>query len=63
MPMKRVIKLGENPKFIFNTGCSIDLANKVKDYTELDFNPYQKYMGEVPNLDYSSGYWVVMQHL
>ncbi len=60
---ERVIKLGENPKFIFNTGCpSIDLANKVKDYSELDFNPYQKYMGVGAKPDYSSGYWVVMQH-
>ena len=38
------------------------LSYKVKDYTELDFNPYQKYMGVGAKPDYSSGYWVVMQH-
>ena len=60
---ERVMKLGENPKFVFNTGCpSIDLAKKIIDYSELDFNPYQKYKGVGAEPDYSSGYWVVMQH-
>ncbi len=59
---ERVIRLGENPEMIFNTGCpSIDLAHLVKD-VKLDFDPYQKYggVGAKPNL--SNGYLVVMQH-
>ena len=59
----RVVKLGENSKYIFNTGCpSIDLAKEVKDNPKLDFNPYKKYNGVGAEPDYSSGYWVVMQH-
>lgn len=61
---KRVIKLGENPNFVFNTGCpSIDLAKQViENSTTLPFNPYEKYggVGAAPNL--SNGYLVVMQH-
>jgi UDP-hydrolysing UDP-N-acetyl-D-glucosamine 2-epimerase len=58
----RVIKLGEDPTFVFNTGCpSIDLACSIKN-EELDFDPYQLYggVGAKPNL--SDGYLVVMQH-
>lgn len=58
----RVIKLGENPKLVFNTGCpSIDLASVVRD-TPLDFDPYQKYGGVGAKPDLSHGYLVVMQH-
>ncbi|EGV44241.1 UDP-N-acetylglucosamine 2-epimerase (hydrolyzing) [Bizionia argentinensis JUB59] len=58
----RVIKLGENPELVFNTGCpSIDLALLVKD-TKLDFDPYQKYGGVGAQPDLSQGYLVVMQH-
>jgi UDP-hydrolysing UDP-N-acetyl-D-glucosamine 2-epimerase len=60
---KRVIKLGENPEYIFNTGCpSIDIAKKVKENPSLDFDPYEKYKGVGLHPDYSAGYWVVMQH-
>jgi UDP-hydrolysing UDP-N-acetyl-D-glucosamine 2-epimerase len=61
---ERVIKLGENPKFVFNTGCpSIDLAKQVKENsTELPFNPYQKYGGVGAEPDLSKRYLVVMQH-
>jgi UDP-hydrolysing UDP-N-acetyl-D-glucosamine 2-epimerase len=56
--------LGENPNFVFNTGCpSIDLAKQViENSTTLPFNPYEKYggVGAAPNL--SNGYLVVMQH-
>ncbi len=59
----RVIKLGENPDFVFNTGCpSIDLALKVKNSTKLTFNPYQKYGGVGSEPDLKNGYLVVMQH-
>lgn len=60
---QRVIRLGENPDMVFNTGCpSIDLAAQVKANPELNFDPYVKYggVGSKPNL--SSGYVVVMQH-
>ena len=60
---KRVIKLGENPEYVFNTGCpSIDIAKKVMENPSLDFDPYQKHKGVGSLPDYSSGYWVVMQH-
>ena len=60
---ERVLKLGENPDFVFNTGCpSIDIAKKVMENPSLDFDPYQKYKGVGSLPDYSSGYWVVMQH-
>lgn len=61
---ERVVKLGENPEFVFNTGCpSIDLAKQVQENSEkLPFNPYEKYggVGAKPNLE--NGYLVVMQH-
>ena len=41
---ERVLKLGENPTMVFNTGCpSIDLANEVKQNPLLDFDPATKY--------------------
>lgn len=60
---KRVIKLGEEPKSIFNTGCpSIDLASSIKENPELDFNPYLKYGGVGTSPDLQNGYIVVLQH-
>ena len=60
---ERVIKLGEDPAFVFNTGCpSIDLAALVSKSPALDFDPYQKYGGVGTNPDLSNGYIVVMQH-
>jgi UDP-hydrolysing UDP-N-acetyl-D-glucosamine 2-epimerase len=60
---ERVMRLGENPSFIFNTGCpSIDLAAEVKNRPQLDFDPYQKYGGVGNRPDLTSGYIVVMQH-
>ncbi len=60
---ERVIKLGEDPAYVFNTGCpSIDLAAEVLQSPALNFDPYIKYggVGAKPNL--SNGYIVVMQH-
>lgn len=60
---ERVVKLGEDPNMIFNTGCpSIDLASAIVESKALPFDPYQKYggVGAKPNL--SKGYLVVMQH-
>jgi UDP-hydrolysing UDP-N-acetyl-D-glucosamine 2-epimerase len=57
---ERVLKLGENPHFVFNTGCpSIDLAVGID---KLSFDPYERYggVGSKPNL--KNGYIVVLQH-
>ena len=61
---QRVIQLGENPDFVFNTGCpSIDLAKQVKENSNgLPFNPYERYGGVGAQPDLSKGYLVVMQH-
>ena len=57
---ERVIKLGENPEYVFNTGCpSLDLARNLGD---LKFNPYEKYGGVGKKPYYKDGYLVVMQH-
>ena len=59
----RVIRLGENPDYVFNTGCpSIDLARQVLNKKKLEFNPYLKYGGVGAFPDYENGYLVVMQH-
>lgn len=60
---ERVIKLGEKPSMVFNTGCpSIDLAKFVQENPELDFDPIEKYGGVGPLLNMQNGYIVVMQH-
>ena len=61
---KRVIKLGEDPKTVINTGCpSIDLAKEIKNNPELSFDPIKKYGGVGTNLNWKKdGYIVVMQH-
>lgn len=60
---ERVIKLGEEKEFVFNTGCpSIDLAHIVKCDGDLNFDPYQKYGGVGAQPLISEGYIVVMQH-
>jgi len=60
---QRVIKMGENPDMVFNTGCpSIDLAREILDNPILDFDPIKKYGGVGANIDYKKGYIVVMQH-
>lgn len=57
----RVIRLGEDKKSVFITGCpSIDIANNVKlNNNDIDFS---KYGGLGKKLDTSSGYLVVLQH-
>lgn len=60
---KRVIKMGENPETVFNTGCpSIDLAHSVKENPKLDFDPIIKYGGVGKSISWENGYIVVMQH-
>jgi len=60
---ERVIRLGENPNCVFNTGCpSIDLAAEVLKKEAITFDPYLKYGGVGNHPDLSNGYVVVMQH-
>jgi len=60
---ERVIKLGENPACVINTGCpSIDLAREITEDPELDFDPIKKYGGVGVKLNWKNGYIVVMQH-
>ena len=60
---ERVLKLGEDPSYVFNTGCpSLDLAAQVANNPLLDFDPFKKYGGVGQQFDYNNGYLVVMQH-
>ena len=60
---QRVIRLGENPNVVFNTGCpSIDIAQEVAKNSKLTFDPYEKYGGVGSQPDLNKGYIVVMQH-
>ena len=46
---ERVIRMGEDPKSVFVTGCpSIDLAASVKLTERLGFNPFEHYGGVGP---------------
>ncbi len=59
----RVIRLGEDPEYVFNTGCpSIDLAAEVVKSPALNFDPYTKYGGVGGKPDLSLGYYIIMQH-
>lgn len=60
---ERVIRMGEDPKTVFITGCpSIDLAAEMSPNGGLDFDPFAKYGGVGNGQDLSNGYLVVMQH-
>lgn len=60
---ERVIRLGEDPEFVFNTGCpSIDIASEIAGVSPLSFDPYEKYGGVGAKPDLKNGYLVVMQH-
>jgi UDP-hydrolysing UDP-N-acetyl-D-glucosamine 2-epimerase len=60
---ERVIRLGEHPESVYNTGCpSIDLAAQILESPQLDFDPYKKYGGVGDHPDLKNGYVVLMQH-
>jgi len=60
---KRVIRLGEDENYVFNTGCpSIDLANQILHIDGLDFNPIIKYGGVGSLQEVPEKYIVVLQH-
>lgn len=59
----RVVRMGENPENVFITGCpSIDIAKEVSEKPDLNFNPFEKYLGVGEIFDLSSNYIVVLQH-
>lgn len=60
---ERVIKLGENPAMVYNTGCpSIDLAEEVRKKPDPDFDPFT-YGGVGPGKEiFKDDYLVVLQH-
>lgn len=60
---ERVISMGEDPKYVFKTGCpSLDLALQIEKNPLLNFDPFERYQGTGPIFDYKNGYLVVMQH-
>ena len=60
---ERVIKMGEDPAKVFNTGCpSIDLAEEVLQNPEIDFNLLDRYGGVGTIENWEDGYLVVLQH-
>lgn len=60
---KRVVKMGEDESYVYNTGCpSIDIAAEVLKSPNLDFDPIEKYGGVGSSFSASEGYIVVMQH-
>lgn len=60
----RVIKMGERPESVFNTGCpSIDLARDAAMSMDVKMNPFDKYGGVGGEcFDLEKGYSIVMQH-
>lgn len=60
---ERVIKMGEDPKMVFNTGCpSIDLANEVVEDPSFNFDLFERYGGVGKIDNWKEGYLVVLQH-
>lgn len=59
----RVIKMGEDPNTVFNTGCpSIDIVKEILKSPNLNFNPVDKYGGVGSIFNWEAGYLVVLQH-
>ncbi len=59
----RVIKMGEDPSIVINTGCpSMDLALEVLENPKFNFDPFLKYGGVGEEFKWKDGYIVVMQH-
>lgn len=60
---QRVIKMGENPQYVINTGCpSMDIAKEILENSQIEFDPFEKYGGVGHRVSITSGYLVVMQH-
>jgi UDP-hydrolysing UDP-N-acetyl-D-glucosamine 2-epimerase len=59
----RVIRMGEDPKAVFVTGCpSIDLVAEILENPALDRDIFDRFGGVGPRVDLANGYVVVMQH-
>ena len=61
---ERVVRMGEDPGHVFNTGCpSLDIARRVLGTSENGtFDPLEKYSGVGKLLPNRSDYLVVLQH-
>lgn len=60
---ERVIRMGEDPKTVYVTGCpSIDLAARIAEEDQHEFDVFSHYMGVGHRFDLNQGYIVVMQH-
>jgi len=60
---ERIIRMGEDPKTVFTTGCpSVDLAARVLAEEQVGFDPFDRYGGVGEKFDPRKGYIVVMQH-
>lgn len=61
---ERVIRMGERPERVFNTGCpSIDVARRALEQPAVDHDAlFDSYGGVGERLDLSGGYLVVLQH-
>jgi UDP-hydrolysing UDP-N-acetyl-D-glucosamine 2-epimerase len=60
---KRVIRLGENQAFVFDTGCpSIDIAKNIYENPKINFDVFKKYSGVGKKFNISEEYLVVLQH-
>ena len=60
---ERVIKLGESPDYVFNTGCpSVDIASDVIKNPNINFSLSKKYPGVGKVIDFNKKYLVVLQH-
>jgi UDP-hydrolysing UDP-N-acetyl-D-glucosamine 2-epimerase len=60
---ERVIKMGEQPKTVYITGCpSVDIAAKVVEQGPESEDFFEKHPGVGERFDLSNGYLVVMQH-
>jgi UDP-hydrolysing UDP-N-acetyl-D-glucosamine 2-epimerase len=63
---ERIIKMGEDPAFVFNVGCPRNdlVLSEVKKHNSLDYlkDLFQKHGGVGPAQDLTKGYLLVSQH-
>ncbi len=60
---ERLRRMGEDKAAVYVTGCpSIDIAARVREKPELDFDPMERYVGVGNIIDLSGGYLIVLQH-
>jgi UDP-hydrolysing UDP-N-acetyl-D-glucosamine 2-epimerase len=58
-----VIRMGENPRFVFRTGGpDIDLAAEIARDPNVDFDPFERYGGVGERFPLDDGYAIVIQH-